>query len=100
MSIRDRIASLEGALGFTDEGPLRLVVRVIFENAGVVDEEGHRTGAGPCDFHTATCGEKHFTRGPHETLDAFEDRCADSVPKTGVRVIWFWPDEEHETRQQ
>ena len=81
MDLKTRVGRLEEEIGVNPvEPPRRKTIFIIYADPGVIDEDGNRIGAGPCDSHSATvCAdfcEHHFKRSATETLDDFKARLA------------------------
>jgi hypothetical protein len=100
MNIESRVQKLEEQTGLVSPGePARLkTIFVIFDDPGVVDAHGNRTGAGPCDSHSATVAadlrQYHFERLDGETLEDFKNRLG-AVPwgrKNNIKIIYMWSD--------
>ncbi len=103
MDLKTRVGRLEAEIGVDPAEPLPLkTIFVFFDDPGVLDEHGNRTGAGPGDSHSATVWtdlcERHFKRAAGEMFDDFKHRLA-RIPwgvKNPVKVVLFWPDKDVE----
>jgi hypothetical protein len=99
LTLNSRVKKLEEQVGIVASEPTRRrTIFIVYVDPGVVDAHGNRTGAGPCDSHSATVAadfrDYHFERAEGETLEDFKARLA-AVPwgrKNPIKVVYLWTD--------